>query len=536
MCRFLSSNLVLLIVLLIAFVVHAETVQIKSQGISDAMFGAHEKAFADAKKKALEKYISGLKSQSEANRLILIKQELIENIDEYVKEPVELASEDRNGKHIITIQAMIDVTNLNNIVEKSFAKDRKKAGVKKKQVAFVFVAREIETVTAVNDHNINESTDNAMASRDESNDNSTKGRSKVNASKQSTQNNEDDTALADEITTSKDGKSRLAQKSKNDTSGNSSSQGSSSSDKNLRSSNNSNNTETADAQIDENAVANLDKNTDEDSRGNIKYQGKYRGKIATSNNRQEDAQLNENNDQSHRNNDEFTASDASDTNSSQAVKEDQTNKLKQTNNIKEKISQDATSNDANDYDTKAVEDNKNVVRTGNTKYAESKNTTIQHAEDRKYRVIENGTISAQLSEIFTEQGLKVSDSFDAGELLLKLQKAKSVNQIRPADLKQAIETAKAEGTDFLCIGTLDVDREMIDKATGNCQRYVLVNANIYDLTKNKLEKAGVVGNLNFSGLGETPEVAKNNALSNAVKEAGVKLVSQIRNHMLEDDE
>jgi hypothetical protein len=140
--------------------------------------------------------------------------------------------------------------------------------------------------------------------------------------------------------------------------------------------------------------------------------------------------------------------------------------------------------------------------------------------------------------LFKEQGMRVSESLDGSEIMGELAKADSVNQIRPTAIKRTVAAAKNEGIDFLLIGTLDVGLERKDSATGNTLREVLLNANVYDLQGKGLEKAAAVGNLNFSGLGGTPDIAKNNALSTAVREASVKLIAQTREYILEsaDDE
>lgn len=537
MHKLLSYLQITMIVFLVTGVASAETVQIKAQGSSDSMIGTQEKAFQDAKKRALEKYISGIKSQSEANRLIDIKQQLFNNIDEYVKEPVELANEEKNGKTTVTIQAQIDVTSINNVIQKSFNDDRKKAGVKKKQIAFVFVAREIDTVTTVKDHNINEAVDNSVASNDESRDRSGKGNSKANAASKSSENKDSDTAISDDTSTAREENNRLAQKAKSSASGKTGRQGSASQNISLKGNRKSSSAESGEAKVEEDGdITTEDTGAVESGRRDASYRGKLAARGSVFNDSQEDLDIRADMTESSSNNEDFNTSVALDLNTEEAVKQDNKDKFKQNRSVKTKNAQDLAKSDSSDYETASSENEKTVVKAENSRFAESKNTAIQHAEERTYRVIESGTVTAQLSEIFKESGMKVSDSFDAGDLLLKLQKAKSVNQLRPADLKQAIAAAREEGTDYLCIGTLDVDREMIDKATGNIQRYVMVNANTYDLTKQKLEKAAAVGNLNFSGLGETPEVAKNNALSNSAKEAATKLVAQIRKHMLEEDE
>ena len=537
MRNFLRCMLAILLVHLVWGGAWGATVQIKAQGTSDAMIGAKEKAFQDAKRRALEKYISGLKSQSEASRLLAIKKDLFEKIDDYVKEPSELANEERNGKVIVTIQAEIDVTSLNEVADQSFKKDLKKAKIKKKKIAFVFVAREIESVTSVKDHNINEALDKSENAVDESRDDAASGNAKTNAAKKSTSNRDSDSAASDDSSSTRDDSSKLAQKEKNDASGKSSRLANSSSNLGVKGSLKKRNAQSVDGNLEEDGSLAVEDTGEVDSgKRDIKYKRKLAAKGAVTLDNQEDIDAHVASTKESSGDEEFSDSGAASRNSEKSGKEERKEKLKQNRSLKAKNAQDSTVSDSSDYATNASEKNKSVLKSDNSKYAETKNTSIQHSEERTYRIIESGTIATLLSGIFKDGGLKIADSFDAGDLLLKLQKAKSVNQIRPADLKQAIAAAQAEETDYLCIGTLDVDREGIDKATGNSQRYVLVNANVYDLTKKKLEKAAAVGNLNFSGLGENPEVAKSNALDNAAREGATKLMGQIRKHMLEDDD
>ena len=66
--RSLLKYLMLGLLFLSATPAMADTVMVKAQGVSDGTFGAQEKAFKDAKLRVLEKYISSLKSQAEADR------------------------------------------------------------------------------------------------------------------------------------------------------------------------------------------------------------------------------------------------------------------------------------------------------------------------------------------------------------------------------------------------------------------------------------------------------------------------------------
>jgi len=448
--RSLLKYLMLVAVLLSATPAMADTVMVKAQGVSDATFGAQEKAFEDAKLRALEKYISGLKSQSEADRLISIKPELFENINEYVKEPSILSKEKQAGNLVVTIQAQIDVTSLNNVIRRKFASDSKQLGLKKKRVAFVFVAREVQTVTSVKDHNISESLDDSSSTREQNDKTSSKGKLKQNSSGSDSSNDESISAVDEESSE----QSGLVARS---------------------TLNGSVRQKYTDESGDESESANLDQSANANGRNH--------------------QNLNQRNAQN----------------------------------------RNYTGNRAEDYEQNSERNAVTTTKNRDAAYKESKNTNIQHAEEVTYRLVENGTISSQLSEIFTEQGMRVADTFEAADLMQQLQKVRSINQLRPSDLKKVIALAQTENVDFLCIGTLDVDREAVDSATGSIQRYVLVNANAYSLAGDGIEKAAAVGNLNYSGVGENPEVAKNNAINNATRVAGSKLVAQLRNYIMDQE-
>jgi len=98
----------------------------------------------DAKRKALDKYISGLNPQR-IEILNSIKDDLYKNINTYVPEIITLDDGRwENGYWIVDVEASIDEAQIENLVNKYI-----QASTKKKEetyLTFVFVAREVESV------------------------------------------------------------------------------------------------------------------------------------------------------------------------------------------------------------------------------------------------------------------------------------------------------------------------------------------------------------------------------------------------------
>jgi len=489
----------------------AELIPIKAQGSDEyTMYVSQanrDAATIDAKRKALEKYISGVKSQNEANRLLSAKGKLFENIDEYVKNVAEIASEKKNGRIYVTIQASIDRTSLNKFLGDTFKSDSKKAGLKRKKLAFIFVAREVDTVERVKDHQVDQSADLKQEKVNESREASGKGESSEKVSGRGHDSGEREFRGADrqagstagtlEVSSSHSGQESMMASDKSRETANLSLVGS------MDSKERSQKTEAADNTSEESSISGKadvagtrigSRNVESESMQSGGFDGKKSMNV---------------------------------TGDSEYGRDSKETESKRYNTASEKSSS---------WSDKESKSSESFRESDSRKHAETKSTEILHSEKTSYRVSEYGTVNAQLTELFKEQGMRVSESLDGSEIMGQLAKADSVNQIRPGDIRKTVTAAKNEGIDFLLIGTLDVGLERKDSATGNILREVLLNASVYDLQGKGLEKAAAVGNLNFSGLGGTPDIAKNNALSTAVREASVKLISQTREYILESAE
>ncbi len=80
---------------------------------------------------------------------------------------------------------------------------------------------------------------------------------------------------------------------------------------------------------------------------------------------------------------------------------------------------------------------------------------------------------------------------------------------------------------FLGVGTLDIMLASTDPVTGLTLVTVSVTAKIFDTKRRRARVIGSVGPVQFKGLGDSEQVARNNALIKASKNLAEKLVNQL---------
>lgn len=89
-------------------------------------------------------------------------------------------------------------------------------------------------------------------------------------------------------------------------------------------------------------------------------------------------------------------------------------------------------------------------------------------------------------------------------------------------------TAKRCDIKYTAIGTLDIMRETQDNVTGLVSVTVSVTAKVYDTSKRFAKAIASVGPVQYSGLGESEQVARSNALQDATSKAANAIINQMR--------
>jgi hypothetical protein len=138
-------------------------------------------------------------------------------------------------------------------------------------------------------------------------------------------------------------------------------------------------------------------------------------------------------------------------------------------------------------------------------------------------------VSSKVSEVFNKANFSVVEPFDAGiDSKSFVSDFVNSNEITDETKKTAIEAARKTGLNYLAVATLDIGEQLVDQATGLKKTYVRVNGYVWDLNGKFTKKICSVGPVQYSGLGEDPQVAKTNALINAATSAAKDLVDQMR--------
>lgn len=165
--------------------------------------------------------------------------------------------------------------------------------------------------------------------------------------------------------------------------------------------------------------------------------------------------------------------------------------------------------------------------------AVEENTTEGSAEKKSerisYRAYSPDMVETKVTEIFSKAGIEVIAPFEAQIDPERFQHDFAQgNDISGPTKFHALEAARGSGISYLAVGTLDVGREETDAATGLQKKYVMVTAYVLNVKGKFSKRIASVGPVQYSGLGENPEVAKVNALVAAATAASIDLVDQLR--------
>lgn len=156
--------------------------------------------------------------------------------------------------------------------------------------------------------------------------------------------------------------------------------------------------------------------------------------------------------------------------------------------------------------------------------------SVEHKADQvKYRTFTVTDVDAALAEVFSEAGYEVVDPLDA-ELDVQMFKIEfsAGADITASSRREALAQCRDLEISFFGIGYMDVGMAQIDPVSGMNQVFVKVSAKITDLRKRLPKTVASVRGVQFSGLGPTPEVARQNALNAAAKAGAEDLVGQLR--------
>jgi len=168
-----------------------------------------------------------------------------------------------------------------------------------------------------------------------------------------------------------------------------------------------------------------------------------------------------------------------------------------------------------------------TVKGGNTvRSSEQVKWIIQGSKEVDTAVIE--TLKNANYEPFPYGDLVYDEECGGGPTTEKIRNefAKKVNMSSKTEATMK-KISKRCDVPFLGVGTLDIMLASTDPVTGLTLVTVSVTAKIFDTKRRRARVIGSVGPVQFKGLGDSEQVARNNALIKASKNLAEKLVNQL---------
>jgi len=150
-----------------------------------------------------------------------------------------------------------------------------------------------------------------------------------------------------------------------------------------------------------------------------------------------------------------------------------------------------------------------------------------------YKVISSEDVNNAMSKKLTEAGFETSD-YDAvvsecgGVEPSKIQKQFMVADNLPRKTRSSATRASREcGVKFFAIGSMTADVARTHQS-GLKQVFVSVRGTVYDISKRLPRKVGVIGPVQYGGMGPNEDIARRNALVLAGGKAAATIVNQLQ--------
>lgn len=205
----------------------------------------------------------------------------------------------------------------------------------------------------------------------------------------------------------------------------------------------------------------------------------------------------------------------------------------------EVASSSLVANEAENISSQSIGITETIQEQGSSTVSTSETSTTggsvtRQSDKVRWRVTSSQDINSAMSSIFSSAGYEVVEAqyveAESNGLLdvRKVSEEFSTGDDLSSDLMQStVNGIKAAEIPYLAIGTLDVGIQDTDPVSGNVRVFVTVTGRVMDLTGRFPRAITSVGPVQYSGLGPTETVARNNALALAAQSAAQHLVDEM---------
>lgn len=167
---------------------------------------------------------------------------------------------------------------------------------------------------------------------------------------------------------------------------------------------------------------------------------------------------------------------------------------------------------------------------------EAGGSTTRRSAESTWKLIPSSNLSQVFTSTFAKSGFKVSEAamvepYTGGRFHVAdvERDYKSGMDLKPATLASLVAGMRTAQIPYVALGTLDVGMADKDPQTGNMRVSVTVNAKLLDISQTIPDTVASVGPVQYSGMGQTEDEARTNALKLAANNAARELTAQATN-------
>ncbi len=184
---------------------------------------------------------------------------------------------------------------------------------------------------------------------------------------------------------------------------------------------------------------------------------------------------------------------------------------------------------------KSSQDNSSSLTKSETKTIGTSGKEYDLADQTLWRGFRTNEINTAVGAVLTDAEYAVLDAdliveetgglFDVDSFIHDYEKGDDLSPSTKSDALKGLKSLD-DPIQYMAIGTLDVDKITVDDVTGLTRVAVSVTGQVLDV-KRRGSAVAKVGPTVYSGMGDTPLVAKNNALKKAAEDVATELVARL---------
>ncbi|KXI29247.1 hypothetical protein [Paraglaciecola hydrolytica] len=179
--------------------------------------------------------------------------------------------------------------------------------------------------------------------------------------------------------------------------------------------------------------------------------------------------------------------------------------------------------------------NQSAIGKSQTQTVSTNTRNKEFADEVVWRVATTNEVDVAMGDVFTNANFNVIDAglleeetgylLEVKNFIKDYERGDDLTSVTKSDALKGLKGLE-DPVEYLAIGTLDIDKTLIDSVTGNYKVPVSVTAQVLAVLK-RGSAVAKVGPVQYFGMGPTVMVARNNALKLAAEDVANTLVAKL---------